>query len=404
MSWVHARKSLVLLSVALSGGIFAQDVIPDAGANGTVRLLPGDSAVLDLQEPRTDLPCVVVPILPELGFDLRFHAGYAVSVPIAEFEDRINKLMIVFRVFPKALPQQASYFIQRLRIPEVSGRTGGRVRFEGAFRVGEGEYQVDWLMRDQEERFCAGSWDLPAKMSARDRIPPGSVVKNLIEGEDPTLFAEEPPVPRERGDAALRVKVLVNFASQNMESVSLGSFDLEGLVGVLRNISRDPRIARISTVAMSIQSQQVVYRGTGQGVDLPSIGKAIRALHLGTVDLQQLEAKNRETTFLEQVLTEEIGEDSLDAVIFVGPKYYLDSNVSAAIVSRLSTIDAPVFYLNYVTHPVSQPWRDAIGKVVRQLHGIEYSISRPQDLCGAWQDLVSRVVAKRPGARTAARR
>ncbi len=49
-------------------------------------------------EPRQDLPCSVISIKPVLGFDLRFHSGYEVSVPLKELAGSENMLTILFRV------------------------------------------------------------------------------------------------------------------------------------------------------------------------------------------------------------------------------------------------------------------------------------------------------------------
>lgn len=388
-------KSLLLAIATVTGIVCAQDIVPDTGPRGTVRLFTTDSAVLDSNEPRTDFACIVAPIPPELRFDLRFHAGYAVSIPATELEEGVSRLTVVLRVFPKKPAQEPVYFIQKLRIPEVRAQVDSRIRFEGAFRVGEGEYHVDWLMRDQNERFCARSWEFHAKINPKDRIPPGSVAQNRIEAEDPTLFADESPTPGEREGSGWRVKVLVNFAPQNTESVSLGSSDLDGLFGILRKISGESRIAEFSTIAISIPSQQEIYHGDGPSIDVPAIGRALGTLNLGTVDLERLK-KNSGTAFLERVLTEELGTDPVDAIIFVGPKYYLDANVSSASLSGIGEVGAPVFYLNYNAYPVSKPWRDAVGHIVRTLQGREYTITEPQDLCAAWADIISRMLARRP--------
>ncbi len=387
-------KSALFVIAAVTGAVCAQDIIPNTGPLGTTRLFTTDSAVLDSDEPRADLACIVTPIPPDLRFDLRFHVGYAVSIPTMELDDSASRLTVILRVFAKKLPQEPVYFLQKLRLPDLRGPAGSRMRFEGAFRVGEGEYHVDWLIRDQDERFCSSSWEFHAQTNPRDHFPPGSVVGNRIEAEDPSLFAEESPTPHERDSGGWRFKILVNFAPQNTESVSLGSSDFDGLLGILRKMAGERRVAEFSTVAISIHSQQEIYRGDGPNIDLPAIGRALSALNLGTVDLKQLKNKNSETEFFERVLTQDIGPGPVDAIIFVGPKYYLDANVSSASVDAIGDGGAPVFYMNYNSHPVSKPWRDAMGNVVRKLHGIEYAITQPQDLCAAWSDIVSRILAR----------
>src|SRR5271167_3848799 len=56
-------------------------VPPDGRA---VHIINTDLAVLEAQDVRKDLNCTVSPQKPVLGFDLRFHAGFDVSVPLKE--------------------------------------------------------------------------------------------------------------------------------------------------------------------------------------------------------------------------------------------------------------------------------------------------------------------------------
>jgi len=78
-------------------------------------------------------------------------------------------------------------------------------------------------------------------------------------------------------------------------------------------------------------------------------------------------------------------------VIFVSPKFPIDSKVPQEIIVKLRDFDHSIFYLNYNPNPGNFPWRDAIGNVVKQLHGLEYTITRPRDLFQSWSDVVSRI-------------
>ena len=64
------------------------------------RINATDMAVLEAHEVRKDLACTVTPNKPELGFDLRFHGGFDVSVPLNELSGSENQLTILFRVIP----------------------------------------------------------------------------------------------------------------------------------------------------------------------------------------------------------------------------------------------------------------------------------------------------------------
>ena len=375
----------------------AQEIMPGVGAGGAMRLRTSDSSVLDAKEPRSDLPCIVTPVQPELMFDLRFHVGYMVSIPMKELEGAKNTLTILFRVLPESRAHEPVYFVQKFQVPEMAeGTNKGMAGLEGAFRVGEGKYRIEWLMRDQNERLCASFWDLDARANAGDNLLPGSIVANSIEAQDQTLFSDELSVARAQPGRSLHVKVMVNFDPQNSPSVSLGNIDLEGVAGILRKIMGEPSFGQYSIVVYSIQAQQVLYRQEAAAhIDLPALGKSLRSLDLGTVDLKKLQAKNSETSFLENLVAEEMTKQHVDAVFFVGPKFYLDANVSHEVVDRLRQPDSPVFYLNYNPHPLSSPWRDAIGKIVHRLQGTEYTVSRPRDLCNAWPEIVQRILKRK---------
>src|SRR5256885_381487 len=74
-----------LLGVAVfSPGAFSQNVMQGMGDRGTVQLLGSDAAVLETEDVKKDLPCTVTSVKPVLGFDLRFHAGYDITLPLRD--------------------------------------------------------------------------------------------------------------------------------------------------------------------------------------------------------------------------------------------------------------------------------------------------------------------------------
>ena len=66
------RELAPALILACAAPVAAQTLL--MGSGGAVRIVNTDMAVLEIPEPRKDLPCTVVPSKPVLGFDLRFHA------------------------------------------------------------------------------------------------------------------------------------------------------------------------------------------------------------------------------------------------------------------------------------------------------------------------------------------
>ena len=397
---VAHRHRFALGPVLWSALLFAapassQMLIPTA-PGGLVRTFSSDQAVLEAQDVRKDLPCTVTPAKPGLGFDLKFHGGFEVGVPLKELAGNENLLTIVFRVSPSGHPDQQVYFTQHITVPSIEENAKGDAYLQGGFALGEGKYHVDWLMRDRAERVCSFYWDSDATLAARDREVKLALAENQIQAPDPEPFREEPPVSRDPS-APLNIKVMVNFAPQRRSSATLQPLDTAALISILRNISREPRICHFTVVAFNMQEQRVLYRQDSEKIDFPALGESLNSLNLGTIDLARLEQKHGDTEFLTGLITKEMREDRPDALIFAGPKVMTDQAIPVDSLKQLGDISYPVFYMNYNLNPIASPWRDAIGNAVKHMKGFEYTISRPRDLWIAWSDIMSRIVRLKLG-------
>ncbi len=382
--------------LAGSLGLSAQELMPVSGPGGMVRLFTSDGAVLESQEVRKDLPCTVTPTKPSLGFDLKFHTGYEVGIPLKELAGSGNQLTIVFRVTPENHPDEPVYFAQHIAVPAIADDAKGEPYLEGQFDVGEGKYHVDWLMRDRSERVCADFWDFDASLSSRDKEMVLNIQPSMVQASDTEPFKVEAPVERAARSQPLNVKVIVNFAPQDDHSVTLQPLDTNALVSILRNIAREPRIGMFSIVAFNMQEQRVIYRQEDASqIDFPALGKALDSLNLGTVDLKHLSQKHGDSNFLSNLIARELKDDKElpDAVIFAGPKVTVqDEMLSDNLKQQLADVKTPVFYMNYNLNPTANPWRDAIGNTVHYLKGAEFTISRPRDLFFSWTDIMGRIV------------
>jgi len=375
--------------------------MPAASPGGMVRLFTSDAAILEAQEARKDIPCTVTPSKPSLGFDLKFHTGYEVSVPLRELAGSENQLTMVFRVTQDNHPDEGVYFSQHVPVPAIQDDEKGPAYLQGEFELGEGKYHVDWLMRDRTERICSFHWDSEANLPAKDKQMALNIQPGNIQPFDTEPFKQEPPVARDQTDRPLNVKVMINFAPQDSLSATLQPLDINALISILRNIGREPRIGKFSIVAYNMQEQRVIYRQDhASQIDFPGLGDALKSLNLGTVDLKRLTQKHGDTDFLAHLITTEIGSaapDPPDAVIFAGPKVMLDTALPPETLKALGDVKFPVFYMNYNLNPQSNPWRDAIGNCVRYLKGVEFTITRPRDLFFAWTDIMGRIVKLRFG-------
>src|ERR1700722_15683973 len=166
---LRVRLALIpCAAVLLSVQSRAQSQLAGSGGNG-LHMMNTDLAVLEAQDVRKDLPCSVTPAKPLLGFDLRFHAGYEVNVPLKELSGSKNKLTIFSRVPADGKKDDPMYFVQHVRVPSIEEEAKGDATLGGAFDLGEGSYHVDWLMRDRSERVCSFYWDSEATLPAKDK-------------------------------------------------------------------------------------------------------------------------------------------------------------------------------------------------------------------------------------------
>jgi len=388
---VPAAACVLILSWSLPGVISAQ--VPLTGVGTRVQLNNSDMAVLETQEVRKDLSCTVDPVKPTLGFDLRFHGGYEITLPMRDVAGNENLLSILVRVTPEDRKDEPSYFVQRISVPKLPEDARGDAVLGGLFDFGEGKYHLDLVMKDRSERVCSFYWDAEAVLSDRDKEIQPAIAAGAVERAEYEQFNEEPPVERAPGKP-LNIKILVNFAPQNASLSSLRPIDTLALVTVLRRLSRQPQFGKFSVVAFNVQEQRVLYRqSSAERIDFPALGRAIQDVQPGKVDLKQLSQKHGEVSFLSDLIKKEIANDHPDALIFVSPKVLLDDSVPEEELKPLaSDVTYPVFYMNYNLNPQAIPWKDAIEKAIRNFRGTEFSISRPRDLWFAVSEVVSRIV------------
>jgi hypothetical protein len=346
----------------------------------------------------------VLPSKPALGFDLKFHSGFDISVPLKELAGTENLLTIVFRVVPENRKDAPVYFTQKIRVPAIEEDAKGDAYLQGSFDIGEGKYQVEWLMRDRSERVCASFWETDAALPNKDKSLAMSIQPGEVAPSEREEFTDEPPVERNAADGPLSVKVLVNFAPQNSSAASLQPADTTALVSILRSIQREPKITKFSVVAFNLQEQKVLYRQeSSDHIDFPAIGESLKGLQLGRVDVAKLAQKNSEAEFLGELIRNEFKAEGVspDGMIIAGPKVMLNGNVPQDSLRVVGEPDYPVFYMNYNLYPQMTPWRDSIGNAVRFFKGQEFTISRPRDLWFAVSEMVTKIVKWKAGKRPA---
>jgi len=393
-AWLSAKLVLclsALLSIGSSG--LGQILLKPVQPGEPITLLPTDAAVFESPDFRKDLPCTVSGRKAELGFDLRFHSGYDVTVPLRELSGDGSTLSVVFRIYPQGNKEHAAYFVQHFRVPVVEDEAKGDATLQGAIDVGPGKYRVEWLMRDRLERVCSSGWDVEASLPAKDKPMPLFIDPDQIAESAPEPFVNDSSSPPSRQGDGVNLKLLVNFAPQDSTAATLQRSDTEALVSILKTIQRDTHVARLSLVAFNMGESRIVYRQeAADTIDFPALGKALQNMKLGTVNVAKLSEKHSETDFLEELIQTEVADNAHpDAVIFAGPKAMLSADVPQEDLRRIGDIECPVFYMNYNLNPQAVPWKDSISHAIRAFKGTEYTISRPRDLWVSSSEMFSRI-------------
>lgn len=266
------------------------------------------------------------------------------------------------------------------------------MKLRGTFDLGEGAYHVDWQMRDLTERVCSSSWDVEAVLASKDKQIEVALPMDTVRRTRDDPFLPEPYIRRGQKESTANVKVLVNFEPQNPSAAVLSPIDATALVSIVRSIARRAQIGRLALTAVNIRAQTVVYRqGFSGRIDFPAMGRAVKMLAFGTIEMDRLARRHGEAEFLSNLIRDETKDESHpDALIFVGPKILLQSDVSHGDLKSIGGLDYPVFFLSYVRGR-QRATGDTMGRVVKFFDGREYTVTGPRDLWNSVTETVSRI-------------
>lgn len=351
----------------------------------------GDREILSRPEPIKELDCELAAKSADIGIDLRYHAGYALAIPLRSLAGNGGYLVTVLRVtYLDGEPQHSTTFALHVPVPPIPEHAKGEAHFTEEFAVGPGHYRVDWLTRNGPANGCSAHWQIDARLNPGLKQAPLALGPGEIQEAPPYPFQVQTPTVR-RSRHPLDVKVLVNYSASDPSLAMLSRKDVRSLTGILTAVTREPRFGRFSVVAFTTDLNRVIYRQPERAhIDFAALGKAVGKLPSGTVDFHQIETPNSSLRFLAALLHAEFAESEAmpDAVIVIG---------SDALGGRIedkplaAMVRCPIFFLKYNPDPVDNPWHGVLARAIRTCHGLEYTITRPVDLGSALLDMRTRL-------------
>lgn len=384
---MYSPRLLWTLFACLALPCGAQHQLRNANG-GAPHLFNSDLAVIESPQARFDIPCQVRMHKPVLGFDLRYHSGYEVLLPL---EDTIaeSHMTVIFRVTPvdaTSVDGAPAYFSQKIGVGVLPEQLapGKIMSFEGRFDLGPGTYKVEWMLRDRHDRVCSHFATL--------RTPPAKGEVQLEAGKvavtDENLFIEEPPVQVAAAAPTIpSAHVLLNFAPSRQAAATFDENDKRALVSILRLLARDPRIGKLSLTVFNLEHRKVLFRDRSGRIDFPSLGRAVDTVELGTISVESLEREDASTRFLASLIDEAAGEGPGDPIMFLGPSAWLRGSADMLNEFAGRASRPRLTYLNYNPAPHLNPWSDVIDQTVRTFKGRRFGIHQPQDLWRVWPQI-----------------
>jgi hypothetical protein len=387
-----ALKSRLLL-VGLSIWVLA---VPLAKAQEPLNAADSERMghILDSGPPPGLLHCSIQPRKPMLDFAFRFDVGYIVSCSLSAFGGRASKIFVVVRVTPeggKPLLLGESYRLPQVTPTAKSSNLKQDVQMSGGFAVGEGQYQVEVLVVDQDtgrtsrKRWRAQVARARGHWAAQVALPPGSVIP---------LGVRPWPVKMDTSGKGLRLTVWLDAAPLNPRDPALRAWDRAFLLGSLSSLLKQIPCASVRLRAFNLDQQRELFRQDQfDDAGFMQLAESLRTLELGTVSYRVLQQRQGWLDLLLDYANRElIAADPSDAVIILGPQTHYFAEVPRRRLKGRETPNPHFFYFEHFPGYVrASQLPDALSSLTKRLDGTVYEIFSPGDLARSIQKMLTQV-------------
>jgi hypothetical protein len=340
------------------------------------------------------LHCSIQPRKPTLDFALRFDVGYIVSCSLSRFGGRASKVFVFARVTPEG--GKSLLLGEPYRLPEATAATKSSnlkqaVQMSGGFAVGEGQYQIEVLVVDQETgRTSRKRWRARVARSSSQRaaqvaVPAGSVIP---------IGVRPWPVKMDTSGKGLRVTVLLDAAPLNPRNPALRAWDRAFLLGSLSSLLKQVPCASVRLRAFNLDQQRELFRQDQfDEAGFIKLAESLRTLELGTVSYRVLQQRQGWLDLLLDYANRElIAADPSDVVVILGPRTRYFAEVPRRKLKERETPNPHFYYFEYLPGFFrGSQFPDALGSLTKRLDGTVYEILSPGDLARSIEKMLTRV-------------
>lgn len=261
----------------------------------------------------------------------------------------------------------------------------------GGFAVGEGQYQVEVLVLDQETgRTSKKHWLARVRYSGSQRagqatVPPGSVIP---------IGVRPSPIKMDTSGKGLRVTVLLDAAPLNPRTPALRAWDRAFLLGSLSSVLKQTPCASVRFRVFNLEQQRELFRQDQfDEAGFMKLADSLRTLELGTISYHVLQQQQGWLDLLLDYANRELAaEEPSDAVIILGPRTLLSAEIPRAKLKGRETPNPHFFYFEYFPgYFRGNPFPDVLSSLTKRLDGTICPIYSPGDLARCVAKMLTRV-------------
>ena len=341
------------------------------------------------------LDCNTTQFNPFLDFALRFEAGFVVNCSLAQFEGNPALLAIYIRVTPAE--GEKAFFGDRLSLPAIpeAKKPGfqwkhfkGEIEFSGAIGVGIGKYKVETLLVDDHNRVQRKSWSVNVAPRGKEKSVEPAIRPNRISALSVPLWEHT----RRSAEAGRRLTVLLDAAPMMPWSLKLRAWDRAFLIGSLSSLLRQSGATEVRVVAFNLDQQRVIFRDDDFENDgFVKLNRALQALELGTVSYHSLQRGTGWADLLVNLVNAEVtGDDSSDAVVFLGPNIRIMDKIDPEALRTRADIGPRLYYFEYFSH-FGYEFPDSIHHLTNACRGTVFKMHSAADFAASIAKLQHRL-------------
>ena len=333
------------------------------------------------------LRCEVSTIKPWLNFSFRYHSGYMVAVPMNQYFGTGHRWTMLTRITPAGGARKPVYLISQIALPPVP-KTKVEAGVGGGYLLGEGAYDVRWMIVDDAGRVFRKSWHVDVHPSRAERqvkvaMPPYTVWD--IGQRAPRIFTRgtDDVAPR-------RLTIFLHTAPLLPRRTRLRPADMMTLMSTVSSLLERVPARSVRLVLFNLDQQKELYRKEGFMLqDMAQVSQAMTSIELGMVNVQVLQNKRGHVDLLTDLVNREIeAQPPSDVVVVLGPETRYFDRVPHTSLEKPPGHAPEFYYFQIVPFLFREAMpADTIESAVSQLGGKTMRIHTPGEFAKAIERL-----------------